>query len=71
MTYGLDSYNFSEPTIIANLINTNNLLYITGNSNSTCYDTSLFEITAHDIPNVSIIDPDTFCSNEGIINDTI
>ena len=75
-TYGLDSYNSAQPHIIANQINTNNLIYITGNSNSTCYDTSLFEITAHDIPNVSIIDPDTICSNEGIvmlntINDSI
>ena len=63
---GLDSYNSAQPHII-DKINTNNLIYINANRYHNLNDTSLFEITAHDIPNVSIIDPDTICSNEGIV----
>ena len=64
-TYGSDLYSTEEPTIIASLNNSNNLVYIAGNPNGTCYDTSIYEITAHDIPDVSIIDPNTLCSNQG------
>ena len=50
------------------LIDTNSLIYITGNANGTCYDTSYKEIITHDIPDVSIIDPGILCSNQGILN---
>ena len=47
-TYGSDLYSTEEPTIIASLNNSNNLVYIVGNPNGTCYDTSIYEILAHD-----------------------
>ena len=67
-TYGSSSYTIPSPTIVANLIDTNSLIYITGNANGTCYDTSYKEIITHDIPDVSIIDPGILCSNQGILN---
>ena len=67
-TYGSSSYTIPSPTIVANLIDTNSLIYITGNANGTCYDTSYKEIITHDIPDVSIIDPGILCSNQGLLN---
>ena len=64
-TYGSSLYNIPSPTIVANLLDTNNLIYISGNSNGTCYDTSYNEIITHYIPDVSIINPGILCSNQG------
>ena len=59
--FGSSSYNTPSPTIVADLIDTNNLIYITGNANGTCYDTSYKQIITHDIPDVSIINPGILC----------
>ena len=44
------------------------LQYIAGNSNNTCFDTSIINIIGHLIPDVSILDPGILCSNQGIVN---
>ena len=67
-SYGSSSYDTPSPTIVADLIDTNNLIYITGNANGTCYDTTYKQIITHNIPDVSIIDPGILCSNQGILN---
>ena len=66
--FGSSSYNTPSPTIVADLIDTNNLIYVTGNANGTCYDTSYKQIITHDIPDVSIINPGILCSNQGFLN---
>ena len=67
-TYASQTYNDISPTIIANLIGSNPLQYIAGNSNNTCFDTSIINIIGHLIPDVSILDPGILCSNQGIVN---
>jgi PKD repeat protein len=66
--YGSSLFTTSSPSIVANLQDTNNLVYIAGNTNGTCYDTSYKEIITHYIPDVSIINPGILCSNQGILN---
>ena len=67
-TYASQTYNDISPTIIANLIGSNPLQYIAGNSNNTCFDSSVINIIGHLIPDVSILDPGILCSNQGIVN---
>jgi len=67
-TYASQTYNDISPTIIANLIGSNPLQYIAGNSNNTCFDTSIINIIGHLIPDVSILDPGILCSKGGIVN---
>lgn len=67
-TYGSLIQNSISPIISANLVGSNPLQYIAGNSNNTCFDTSVINIIGHFIPDVSIVDPGVICSNQGIVN---
>lgn len=66
-TFGSDTYNIAAPNISANLVDSNNLTYIAGNFNATCFDTSVIEVITHDIPDVSIINPGILCENQGLL----
>ena len=66
--YGSLIDNSMSPTISVDLVGSNPLQYIAGNSNNTCFDTSITNIIGHFIPDVSIVDPGVLCSNQGILN---
>jgi PKD repeat protein len=66
--YGSLIDNSISPTILVDLVGINQLEYIAGNSNNTCFDTSITNIIGHFIPHVSIVDPGVLCSNQGIVN---